>query len=521
MAIRYLVVRPSGFVPRMSQNKATHITALINRTPNWQQLKFTAADILGITLEQSVLSDYLLQMNPSNLSLQKYRENCRVALERHLDSSPLFKQENLTKEQVHQTTVDSIAGYVFRNQHIGASGLESIMRRFLGGENQFTSVPKNFLYPYLEFQNGKMPEDYSYNPVVLSPVCRVNKESKDTEITFYCRPYTSIDGTDPRLSKGRMSNQAMAYLCAMNHNGRSWKDLIDTIQSLYISEGTEVGTESIAGMLKYYLRLDALPVLISGKEVKRRQLLDALRIIMERDNLVFNKEEGDITELATLFSYLGDNRLKYLEDKDPLVAAKERWDAQPDLAFLDKLAASHGYAMAADDDSASDGGDGSSGDDGGEGEGDQPDSTEDISDGTDGGDGDDNGDDLFGDGDDFADPDEDDSGGESGSGSDSSSTNTSAGDSSSGETADPEDVNPIIEIIEDETFDEYLDRGILEVRIKRMLTNPATSLSNADVEFLKYWYLVWFPCVSVATTREILGKILALPARKISRSTHA
>ena len=179
--------------------------------------------------------------------------------------------------------------------------------------------------------------------------------------------------------------------------------------------------------------------------------------------------------------------------------------------------------MAADDDSASDGGDGSSGDDGGEGGDDDkaPDTTDDISDGTDNGENGDEGDDLFGDGDDFADPDGDDDGGESGSGSDSSSTNTSASDSSSGETAKPEDVNPIIEIIEDESFDEYLDRGILEVRIKRMLTNPSTSLSNSDVDFLKYWYLVWFPCVSVATTREILGKILVLPAKKIARSTHA
>lgn len=511
MDIKYLVVRPSGYSKPMSRYAATSISAFIHQVPTWVQLNLSAKDILGISFEQALLSNYLLEMNPNSKALKSYREKCTHTFEKMLKHD-LLKESNLDKEHILKNEVESIAQYVTGNHSIKGVGLENILQRFTAGASKYTTVPLNFSYPYIQFDSVIPNEDYLYSPVVLSPVTRVGKEDKKLEITFYCRPYTNLNpGKNPYFDK---DNRTLAYICSMNHNGKSWKELIDVIQSLHIKDNTPAAFESLSGILNDYILGESQ----TRRELKskKQNLLNALQCVYKRDALIIDRTPEELNELVSLFSYLGDNRLNYLLEEDPTVGMEDFWNAQLDLQFLTPLSLK-GYAMAADDSE----GDSDGGDDGGDAGNDEGgDSGEDNNEE---GDGDDEleeeGDDLFGDDDDFADEGDDsgDEGGDSegGSGSDSSSDTSSSEESS--ETTEPsDDVNPVIELIDDETFDEYLDRGILDIRIKRMILTPPTSLSSSDVEFLKYWYLVWFPCVSVATTKEILGKLLVMPAKKIT-----
>lgn len=512
MDIKYLVVRPSGYSKPMSRYTATSISAFIHQVPTWVQLDLSAKDILGISFEQALLSNYLLEMNPNSKALKSYREKCTNTFEKMLKYD-LLKENNLKKEHILESDVENISKYVTQNHSIKGIGLENILQRFTAGASKYTTVPLNFSYPYIQFDSVIPNEDYLYSPVVLSPVTRVGKEDKNLEITFYCRTYTNLNpGKNIYIDK---DNRTLAYICSMNHNGKSWKELVDAIQSLHIKDNTPAAFESLSGILNDYILGESQ----TRRELKskKQNLLKALECVYKRDALIIDRTPEELNELVSLFSYLGDNRLNYLLESDPTVGMEDFWKAQLDLQFLTPLSLK-GYAMAADDSEGdSDGGDDgedAGNDDGGDsGDENNEDSDEEVEE---------EGEDLFGDDDDFADDEGgddsgDEGGGDDGGGSGSDSSSDTSSDSDSSEDAeDSDDVNPVIELIDDETFDEYLDRGILDIRIKRMIINPPTSLSGSDIEFLKYWYLVWFPCVSVATTKEILGKLLVMPAKKIT-----
>lgn len=511
MKIKYIIAHASAVTPKMSYNKATHITRVVYRN-NQQQLKLSARDIISIFFEQTLLTDYLFNANPSNTVLFDYQNTLQDNFEKYFASGEL-KDEVLAQQQISAPDVKILQKFIIEGQTLPGSSISELVHSFTGpNQSEFASVPKDFAIPYLSLQSNSLRAlfkgaEYA-NPLVLSPVCRKDKNDKTAiTITMYARPYISMRNIDQNLFD---RNVTMQYICSMNRNGGSWQELIDTVQSLYVKTGNPTSAfESLSGVLNHYFHRKALPAVLSSKQYSR-QLLNILKYAMENNTSILQKEENDLGQLAAIFGYLRDDRLNYLTMTNPVMAAKEKWEQQTELKFLAGYSLV-GYVMAADDPDTSsekppadDDTDDTTVDD------DQPENEEDGEDPED----------PFDDGDDFADDaDDEQADDDSGDGNGSStSTDTSSSSDSSSDSSDsgvdPEDVNPLIELIDDETFDEYLDRGTLQYRIKALINNPPATISMQDVEFLKYWFIQWFPCVSVATTREILGDLLELPLIK-------
>lgn len=504
MKIKYIVAHVSAMTPKMSYNKATHITAAVYRNKQ-QSLLLSARDILAIFFEQTLMTDYLLEVNPTNQPLIDYRTTLQSNFKKYFTSDEL-RDDVLVQQQISIPDVKILREFISEHQTLPGSSISELVSSFTGTkQSEFASVPLDFSVPYLSLKSNSLRTllkgDEYPNPLVLSPVCRKDKnDTGSMTITMYARPYTSMKNIDRDLFE---KNTTLQYISAMNYTGKSWKELIDTVQSLYVKTGNPIAAfESLSGVLNQYLHGKSLPAIVASKKYSR-QLLNVLRYVMENNVSVLQKDENDLSQLSAIFGYLKDDRLSYLTMTNPIVAAKEKWDQQLDLKFLTDYSLV-GYVMAADN-SESNPEEPPTDTDDTTVDGDDPDTTE----GSDG-DTDDTDDDLLDEGSDFADDTDPESGDDdsgSGDGSSASTDTSSASDS----TVEPEDVNPLIELIEDETFDEYLDRGTLQYRIKALINNPPETISQQDVAFLKYWFIQWFPCVSVATTREILGDLLELP----------
>lgn len=512
MKIKYIVARASSLIPKMSYRNSTHITSAIYRQ-NHQQTSLTIKDIISIFFEQTTLTDYLLDMNPTNQLLLNYRSILRHNFDQYFKQNEI-NDDLLLQQQLSSIDIQLLKSFIISKQNLPGSSLNALVNTFTGtNQCQYASVPKDFTIPYLSLKSDSLfalnkGKEY-LNPLVLSPVCRKDKQDPaDITITMYVRPYTSM-----RCVKSHPfgKNTTLAYICAMNHTGRNWKELIDTVQSLHVKTTSPTGAfESLSGVLHHYFHGKSLPAILNSKPYSQ-QLIQVLRYVIENNIAVLNKDPNDISQLCEVFKYLKDNRLTYLPMVNPIVAAKEQWDRQFDLKFLSEYSLI-GYGMEADkpDDSGEDPSDNETSADP-----DEPtdsDGEDNPKDGEDGEDPFDDGDLTAGDENDEGDGDGSDTSADTSSSSSSDSSSSSSSDTSSDSSGvDPEDVNPLIELIDDETFDEYLDRGTLQHRIKVLINNPPSSISNQDVEFLKYWFIQWFSCVSVATTREILGDLLELP----------
>lgn len=499
MKIRYLSVRPSKMTPKLSNFAASHITAAVYRK-NQKLLKFGVRDILSIFFEQALLTDYLLAADPNNRALLDYQSTLRSNLQKYQDED--FDVSGTTDEaQVTSADQELIAKYVYTGKLPGMN-ITALVDSFMGAKNsKYCTVPRNFSIPYLQVKENSFnilnPDGKFLVPIVLSPVLRRDKTSKtDVAVTFFARSYSSMQSVDSYHT----TNPTHKYICSMNYNGHTWHELVDTLQSLFVDDLKQRGSESLCGVLKNYFHRNSLGMSVNTK-MYSTEMLNMLRALTAKYPSLIEKEPVQLSQFGDLFSYLNDNRLNYLTNTNPTMGQVEKWEDQGDLRFLSSLSLV-GYGMEAADSSES-----SSDDDDEtkaaddttttESEGDNPDDT--SSDDTE----DDGGADPFATDDFSSDPDgSDDSEGDGSS----SSTDTTSDDT----TVDPEDVNPLIELIDDESFDEYLERGTLQNRINRLINNPPSTIQLEDVEFLKFWVTQWFSLVSVATTKEILGDILGL-----------
>ena len=514
--IHYMLVR-TPHTADLTRAQASTIAALIHQVPTIRSLDITVTEMLGIFLEQTVLTQYMQDMNPTNTKLQDYKDLIRLSFNLEIQNGT-FNTDKLEAERIHQSTFRLISDYVSgETDYLTGSDLESVIRTVLQG-NQYATIPYNFLRPYLNFRaNAIMDENITSMPCTLSPIYKKDIDHPDDLIlSFYIRPHLSMQANQRvKFFNGTSPNKTLSYITAMNFNGYTWRSLVDEIQSCHFHYGTQKGTESLSNALNLYLHDKPLPTSVDTT-LLRQQFNTAFSALVNRRELLV--EEESISGLDDLYRFLQDTRLSiYLVD-DLTVGMEELYfqfhNEEPfkSLELLGftpgKKKISESYAMA--DDS---GGDNSNTDSNKE------DPTEDAEENEE------MGDDLFGDDGGFGDMDGD---GDNENGSqDSTDTSTSSSssnttttatttDSSSTTATQAEDVNPVIEIIDDESFDEYLDRSILSIRLKRLITNPPTSLSSIDLHFLKHWYLQWFPCVSVATTREILGDLLSIPSKKLT-----
>lgn len=514
--IRYMLVR-TPYTQDLTRAQASTIAALIHQTATLHTLDLSIREMLGIFLEQAILTQYMLDMNPTNTKLAAYQEKIRYAFNEE-GRRGTFNLKKLEAERINPSILRLIQDYVSgKTDYLTGSDLTSIEKITLIG-NQYATIPHNFISPYLNFRaNAILDEEMRTTPMTLSVRYKRDIDYPDDLIlSFYIRPFTSMQKTETLYFKSTLHNKTLSYIASMNFSGYDWKSMVDTVQSCHFHAGTIIGTESLANALNRYLHDRPLPTTVNVT-LLRQQFNALFSTLIQRHELVV--DEDALPSLEDLYSFLKDDRLAiYLVD-ELTVGLEEHYTSYHNeepfkslelLGFLPGRKKIESYAMA--DDS---GGNDSSKDDSGNDASEDAEENEEM------------GDDLFGDDGGFGDDEDDEGGdGEEGEGEDESgsqtSTDTSASSSSStdtsasSDTTKAEDVNPIIEIIDDESFDEYLDRSILSIRLKRLIANPPTSLSSIDLRFLKHWYLQWFPCVSVATTREILGDLLSVPSKKLT-----
>lgn len=492
MSISHLSVRPSRMTPAQSTYDCSIIKAVVYRiAPVYETL--TKRELLTILFEQMILSTYLLSTNPNYQSLVDYKNRIRDSYLKYLEEGEIKEDPD---SRVHDSDLLLITNYM-QGEKLPLSAIEYLSVRYTGKlASKYTNLPNNFTIPYLMISSGA--KDYQIdNPAVLC--ARVIKNEDTTSIRFYTKTYTSLE-TDTIFDR---FDPTTRFVCSLNYNGRTWKDLFDTMRSLYIGKENRYAAESLSQLFKQY-QFSGQVSLNMDTRGATRDLLSIFKALYQKYPAFIEKEKGELKDLVSLFHYLKDDRLQYLLEEDPLMVATEDWRSQLDLQFLDGLSLGYGMEASVNPD-ASEGTSSDSNDEEDKTE-ETPNQSNDSTDDTDTSGGDGEEEDPFSDGDDFAD-DNDDSSDDSNEGEGSSSSTDTESDDNE---VKPEDVNPLIELIDNETFDEYLDRGTLRNRIKSLINNPPLSLDAGDVDFLKYWMTQWFSRVSVATTREILGDLLGL-----------
>ncbi len=497
MSIRYLCVHPSAMTPKMSVFDSSHITAAVYRK-NLELLNLGARDILSIFFEQMILTNYLLEMNGAHTQLQNYKQTLQMNFKRCLEQRDID-----TAEASLITAADlSIIKEYMDTGKLPSNAVSSLVAQFTGSTNsKYCALPANFTEPYLNVVSGMKQMEVYLNPIVLSArAVKLNDGSDDSVIHLYSRSYPSMKNEKSTTT----DKPTLTYISSMNYNGRSWKEFVDVLQSLYVGDITKTGVESLSGLLKCYLHGRPVPNIFRGTATTSSLLTSMRELTNAYPSLIMN-DKSEMEEFSSLFDYLGDPRLKFLCNDNPTVGAAESWSQQLDLQFLSQYHVEYGIEAAdntaSKEDTSEDGDTPADDTTGSDDSPEDPDDNEDTDDGTDNTE--EGGEDPFNDGDDFSDDTSSDDGGED------SSSSSSTTDTSSDEVK-PEDVNPLIELIDNESFDDYLDRGTLQNHIRALINNPPSTIQTEDVDFLKYWMTQWFSLVSVATTREILGDLLEL-----------
>lgn len=551
MRIRCITTRPSPFAKAMNGcDKGAIAYVVSNPDDIFKYNKYirdlNSRDVLTILFEQSLACNYLKAVNSQSRYLTNYHNDCKK-LAAKIKSLPIYSENSLGLESISIYVADAMVNYALNEINTPppkmVDDILNLMRK-----SKYHTLPDGFIKTYLGLNTLTSESIESSNPILLFPTYRRNRDNHQVEITFSCEMYTSI--SPEQIGNKLNGNRTLKYVAALNYNGKSWMKPIANLMSLKMRVGMLGGMESLPGQLYKYASHGGNPRLnrfTDSKviETNHADLMTFLKVVFENNNLTCEHTKAEQDEITNLLLYFNDERLARRKYGTGIIG-KESFDilTNTQLDYLltllfpstipegksfiipEPTSPQKPYAMAVDsgdDSSSSD--DDSSSDDAASDSGDNSDEENDNNDNENGGeDFDKMGDDLFGNGDDFADDGDNDSdsdsdGDDSSDGGDSDSSE-SDNDSDSGDDSDDgsddnnksdaDDTNPLVILIDDETFDEYLDRSILQARIGKLLANPPSTISSSDIDFLRYWYLVWFPCVSVSTTREMIGDILGV-----------
>lgn len=524
MPIRSLHVRGNGKSTLLTRHDRSIIDTVISRKSSWRDF-VSPRDALAIIFEQTFLAKYVQSMNDQNKNLLTYLQKCQQAAE-SLTTDSWLTSGNPQSKRMTEPTISAILDYCTGKSEFIPLNIQKNIYNELSMSTYFT-MPEKFFHSYLNCNVTPTLTDDITNPVVLLPTIQKDKLSPAMDIVFFGKSYTSARTIDrPQYGK------TLRYILSMNYNGKDWKDFIENVLAFGLP-GSTPGAESLSNKMRsFIIERRCTPVVLNRKSfsISKNTLLDCLDLLIDKNTLSTIWSETERQLLYNLLKDFGVTNHEFLTTKVLTVSQEKLWN---NFNHLHGIAWSEEprkpkYAMEnskddsdvdseSDDDSdndsdSSDDDDLFSKDDLELFDDEDKDSASEDSD-------DDEGDDDSSDESDSDDSDDDDGSSSGSSSSDSTDTQSSSGDSDSDSDSDDDssdseseedDTNPLITIIEDETFDDYLDRNILEVRINRIIRNPPDELSIADVNFLKYWYLVWFPCVSVNTTRDMLRSLIGI-----------
>lgn len=489
MAISYIHIKKSFADPDYTVRDASIISSLVYK-PELNKVDLQPLEVFSIYLEQAILSDYLLKSDPLSKDLSNFNKQVHKSfdikkkqfIKNNKDKENIYKESNLLPSQF-----EAILNYMSQpnktNNFELVSACESLEKQFFDK----CSFLSNFYTPYLYQNEYPHTTNDTYptfnNPVLLTPkFTRFKTKDNANNSPIILTPTSFFSNT----YRPNPLNKFYSFIANMNYNNLSWQNVVDVLQKFSLSNSVE-SLCNIPNLLHHYLRGHYIPGAIDKKEAKAK-FLYLLFYINKYNKLSISN--GNPQELSRLMSTVfADDRFYYLLNEDPTISEKENFLSNNDIAwtisYAMEAATSESGTEQPQDEEADDQGDE------GTDEGTEEDTGEEDT-GDEGGE--EGGDDDFSFGDDESGDEGDDTGGAEGS----------------DEEADPEDVNPLIQIIENESFDEYLERGEIEKKLLAIFKNPPTKLSANQLNTMKFWYAQWFPLVSIETTKMILGDLLDL-----------
>ena len=493
--ISYIRIKPSRFARDYTVRDASIVSALVYM-PNANPVNMSSLEKLAIYLEQYILADYLLLATPENKDLQKYKDKVRQSF--NIKKNEILKSSSERSKLIldnyfSEHNLNTLLSFFEDPSSVSSTRMVNLLQALDKCKFDRCSFLNNFYEPY--FSQNLYGGSF-INPVLLTPKFSL-KKTKDSNnrvpIILLPTSYTKNTYRKININKDINNNKFYTYFLNMDFNNAPWQSIVDTLQKFNLSSSIE-SFSNISGLLNHYLLGHYIPGMVDRKKAKSI-FLSIFNYIDKYNNLsTTDSHPEEIARLmATLFA---DDRCCYLLMKDPKLANVEAWNRCAELACFTKF----GLEAAGDNEGGDDTGSEDTDDTGTDTADDSGDATDndttsedeyndDVDDDT--GEG--------GDDDDFGGLDDDDSSGDS---------EDSGGDEGSENEAEPEDVNPLIQIIENESFDEYLERGAIEKKLLVIFRNPPSKLSANQLNTMKFWYTQWFPLVSVETTKRILGSLL-------------
>lgn len=450
--ISYMTIQRSGVSDPLTRHRTSTLMAIAKGVrPNVDVMP--TDKLLSECFNQYLLAEYISALAPTK-DVETFKNTAKKSFK-------TYAEQRASSLRGYAHVYEMLTKYIDKQLHT-VDQLTLLVKCL--------SLPKSFTIPYLNSTRNIRHQPVLYNPVMLIPTfCKDTHEPNNDGIVFIPQTFTVFDidksmNTEDTLTK---------YLSGFDWTAKNWRMLIDALASLAYQESQKSGYESfghLPGMANHLQLQHKIPSIINSTTVCTN-LVQLLQYLIINRGLVVDSAESIVR-----FLHPGTAVTSACESLLKLYAMEAADDRADDTETID----------ASDEEESSDATDE---DDDEENEG-----QDDVSlsvDETDT--------DAF----DFdAEDDRDDA--------DTSADNDAANNENTpAPDYVPDDpLSSVIEVVNSETFDEYIERTTLETKLLAIINNPPAALSADDVVFLKHWVLEWMSVVSIASTKRVLRPIL-------------
>lgn len=440
-----------------------------------------------VLAEQLVAVNYLLHASENDSLINGHRRSIISAIHKEVKAAQHLNLPPLTKSYLR-----------LLNTHTEESlpNLTALYQLF----SDFTTFPKSmrsldmgFLEPLFFAMGKKRPDgvtDTYHNAIIYTPYTCSQKNGNT--ILLVPEVFTSFNMGRFDTSHVDSGNPFFNYLARFSWNGKHINQFTSIIMSFKCHNFGKF--RNTTPVVIYNALRDDLPTSMDKNQSKAlRTYLSMTKLLSEHYAIdTSNKTVGRILQAFPKYRKV----LSYFHSNQTTLGQEELFHSFPELAFLAKT----GYkvALEAAEDETPD----ESEDDDEKPEEGTPKDDNDIEDPDDPDTGSDDSedDDLDGFGDDT-----------------SSEPSTDDGSSSSGDSAKvtvkdtpPEDEDPSpdsleLTVVDQETYDEYIERQALISDIRSVIANPPAGMHTTEVELLKLWLSGWIHLVSVDSTKDLLS----------------
>lgn len=497
----------SGTGNTLSINKQGIVKSLL-KNRGIDSLKLNLQDVLTIYFEQSYLANYLKDSHPDNRDVLNFISQLstniiKIKNELTNEDSEVIDHAKLN---IRKDTITKVFDYVVTGS-ASRFTLDTLADEVVG-KSKYSILPKDFVLGYNRILQPILKDeiDIPKYGIMLYPSLR-NDINEDHEQYVLCSAESMKLNDTYKVKQTVFTSNTLNYLATFDYSTTYFKTVLDMLQRVSLDNCHSLEALSFTtpfGVLKHWFFND--PANGHAQKDNKDILIYFVEYLTKNNHLTL--DHSDVEHIVDILQYMSDYRGKFLTNPEPTLEDAKLFNTYKDLNFL--LA----YGSEAADDTASkdedapaeDEGTDDTSDDTGEDTPDDEGSDDTDTDSEDTGDdtGDDEGDDGMDGLDDFG----DDDGGESSDTTSESGSGDSDSSDSDTDAAKPEDINPLIQIIDSETFDEHLERKVLSNTLASVLANPPKSLSKDTIDFLQYWLTEWYELCSIDTTKTLLKDVL-------------